>query len=361
MRNRLRGAALGLVLSALAVIVTPALLFAHARLIKSSPAANSSLAAPPTALSLWFSERPELKFTSLQLLDSAGAATPLGDIGPLGGDANAITVKISAVIPAGRYTVVWKTAAEDGHASNGKFTFVVASSPAAVEPPVTNAPAVAPSKPSISITTHVPSNDVVQSTRATTYSTAMRWAELVGLLSLIGCVIFRVLILPRAGWSADQVADSADRARRLAYATLTLFSMATITRIVAQSDLVPNASVARMDAILTTARDTRWGHGWTIGAIAAIVAFITLRFAKKNLSGWMATAVAVIAMCLSESLTGHAASMPNRAALGVAADVAHVLGAGGWVGGLLAVVFCGMRSIQKLSDAERPEAGSKLV
>ena len=365
MRYRSRQAAVGFLLSALAVVVTPALLFAHARLLRSTPAANANLSAPPTSLSLWFSERPEIKFTSLQLLDSAGAPLALGDVARIEGDANALTAKIPSVLLAGRYTVVWKTAAEDGHASNGKFSFVVAASAVvpstSAAPPVTNAPAAALPTPGATVTVVTHGNDLVQPTQRTTYSTAMRWAELVGLLSLIGCVMYRLLVLERAGWSEAQVADSADRVRRLAGATLVLFTIATLSRIVAQSDLVPNASVARVDAILTTARDTRWGHGWIIGAVAALVAFVTLHFSKKGLSGWAATAVAVVAMCLSESLTGHAGAIPNRAALGVAADVAHVLGAGGWVGGLLAVVLCGMASLHKLSDADRPKEGAKLV
>jgi putative copper export protein/methionine-rich copper-binding protein CopC len=360
MRNRSRQALYGILFSTLAVIATPALLFAHAHLLRSTPGANATLSAPPTSLSLWFSERPEVKFTTLQLLDSAGAAITLGEVTRLDGGANGLTAKISTTLAAGKYTVVWKTAAEDGHASNGKFSFVVTGSAAtpSTAPPATNVPAVAPS---IVITPKPASNDVVQSMHATTYSTAMRWAELVGLLSLIGCAFYRLLILERAGWSDAQVADSADRARRLAGATLLLFSIATLARLVAQSDLVPNASVARVDAILTTMRDTRWGHGWVIGAVGALVAFVTLHFSKKGLSGWAATGIAVVAMCLSESLTGHAGAIPNRAALAVAADVAHVLGAGGWLGGLLAVVLCGMGSLRKLNDAQRPLEGSKLV
>ncbi len=75
----------------------------------------------------------------------------------------------------------------------------------------------------------------------------------------------------------------------------------------------------------------------------------------------MATGVAVVMMCFGEALTGHSVAIPNRQALAIAADVSHVLGAGGWIGGLLAVVLCGLRSLSKLSDVERPSAGSKLV
>ncbi len=224
----------------------------------------SSGSAPPSGLSLWFSEAPEVKFTSLQLLDSAGTAMSLGDITHVNGDATGVTAKIASVLGRGRYTVVWRTAAADGHATNGEFSFVVAESPATVSTTPSNPPAS--QQTSRLQTSAGPTNVVVQTAHATDYTTAMRWAELVGLLALIGCIFFRLLVLPRAGWTEALVDDSADRARRLAHATLVLFAVATLTRLVGQSDLIPNASLARIDAVLTTARDTRWGHGWMIGA-----------------------------------------------------------------------------------------------
>src|SRR6478736_3918512 len=48
--------------AAVMVLATPALLFAHARLVRSSPAANAVLDSAPTTLGLWFSERPEPRF-----------------------------------------------------------------------------------------------------------------------------------------------------------------------------------------------------------------------------------------------------------------------------------------------------------
>src|SRR5215475_3526850 len=60
------------------VLATPAILLAHARLVRSSPAANAVLDTAPTALRLWFSERPEPRFTAIQLLDSTGAPVPIG-------------------------------------------------------------------------------------------------------------------------------------------------------------------------------------------------------------------------------------------------------------------------------------------
>ena len=109
--------ALAGLIAALAVVVTPALFYAHARLVRSTPAVDGRVTAPPTAVSLWFSERPELRFTTIQLVDSAGAAIPLGAIAAVQGDAMAVTAPVTGAMTPGRYAVVWRTAASDGHAT----------------------------------------------------------------------------------------------------------------------------------------------------------------------------------------------------------------------------------------------------
>jgi len=91
-------------LAAFIVLATPAILFAHARLVKSAPAANAVLDTAPTTLKLWFSERPEPRFTAIQLLDSTGAAVPLG--APAGIEPNGLSLAITRALTAGPYSVV---------------------------------------------------------------------------------------------------------------------------------------------------------------------------------------------------------------------------------------------------------------
>ncbi|HEY3746070.1 MAG TPA: copper resistance protein CopC, partial [Gemmatimonadaceae bacterium] len=62
--GRMRWAVLIAVGASLAV---PISLFAHAHLRRSEPAAHDRLNSPPTAIRLWFSERPELGFTRVRL------------------------------------------------------------------------------------------------------------------------------------------------------------------------------------------------------------------------------------------------------------------------------------------------------
>ena len=124
-RAHFRGRSLAFVFVALAVLITPALLFAHARLLRSSPAASSRLDASPAAVTLWFSERPEVRFTTISLARlgrNRGAARSRERLhrGQDGRDG-----AVSAPLANGTYSVVWRTAASDGHATNGRFTFSV--------------------------------------------------------------------------------------------------------------------------------------------------------------------------------------------------------------------------------------------
>src|SRR5437899_2227880 len=161
-----------MLLVALAVLATPTLLFAHARLLRSSPSGNARLTVSPTNLGLWFSEKPELKFTSIQLADSAGHAISLGVI--VATDSVGLNVPIIGPVSGGQYTVSWRTAASDGHVSSGKFSFSVAGQPA----------------PVVTITIDsgkagkVVANPILAPSEGTTFSTGMRWVELVALLTL---------------------------------------------------------------------------------------------------------------------------------------------------------------------------------
>jgi len=338
------------VLASLALLGTPLLLYAHARLVRSAPAADAQLGAPPSSLTLWFSERPEVRFTSLQLLDSAGTAVSLGAVSKLPSDALAITAAITGQLTRGRYTVAWRTAAADGHATSGRYSFVVVAVPV-------QAPVVAPPPPPPHATG---ANAPVEVASSATFSTGIRWAELFAVITMIGAIIFRLVVLPAARWPETLMSEATERARRLAQAALTLFIIATVMRVVAQSSLVPAEVGGRMAAVLSVVRETRWGHGWSVGAAGGVVVMIGLVVARAAVSGWLIAAVGIVAVCTGDALTGHSGAS-NHLALAVAADITHYLGAGGWIGGLVALLLSGLPALRLIPDAEQPDAGCKLV
>src|SRR6266513_686756 len=114
-----------LALSALGLLLSPTLAWAHAHLKRSEPAAGSKVKSSPRLLRFWFSEAPELAMTVISLKDSNGKEFPLGAAEGNRGDPLAISIRISQSLPAWRYTVAWRTAASDGHHSHGSFSFIV--------------------------------------------------------------------------------------------------------------------------------------------------------------------------------------------------------------------------------------------
>jgi methionine-rich copper-binding protein CopC len=97
----------------------------HTKLLKSTPAANDTLATAPTAISLWFNEQVELKVTTVKLSGAAGSVK----IGAVTRDEKTKDAPVVATIPtplaAGSYTVNWSVAGDDGHPVKGTFAFVV--------------------------------------------------------------------------------------------------------------------------------------------------------------------------------------------------------------------------------------------
>lgn len=334
-----------LAIAAATVLATPAILFAHARLVRSSPAANDSLTVAPTSLSLWFSEKPEVRFTSIQLLDSAGAAVPLGP--PASIAENGVALPITRPLGPGAYSVAWRTAASDGHPTSGKFSFRIITAQ-------TPAPAAG-----VTVTPVLPPPPASDAVREAVTPAPIRWAELLSVMLLVGAIAFALAVLPKADWTAEQAHDASTRARRLAFAAIALFAVTTVARIAIQSQLVVSDGSAR-SAVVTVMRDTRWGHGWATGALGAIFAFIGLLTAPRSNRGWFLAAFGAVLVALSESLTGHAAAAQHTA-LSIAADVTHVLGAGAWIGTLAVMLVIGLPGLSRMHPPDAPRAGSSLT
>jgi copper resistance protein C len=100
--------------------------FAHARLIQSSPAAESQLTEVPKTLALTFSEAAQLAMLKLSI---SGKEVPLV-IDHSAKASSSITIPLPALQP-GSYLVEWSAlAADDGHVTRGQFAFsVIAASP----------------------------------------------------------------------------------------------------------------------------------------------------------------------------------------------------------------------------------------
>jgi putative copper export protein len=77
--------------------------------------------------------------------------------------------------------------------------------------------------------------------------------------------------------------------------------------------------------------------------------------------GWALAALGVVVLAFTPALGGHAVATPDRTWLAVLSDGLHVLGAGGWLGSLLAVVAIGIPVAMHLGREGRGRAVAALV
>lgn len=96
----------------------------HNRLVRAEPGVDSTVAKSPAQVRLWFKEPPEVAVSSIKLTDAAAKAFATGEVKATD-DKLSIAVAVTAPLPAGKYTVTWKTAGTDGHVIRGSFGFTV--------------------------------------------------------------------------------------------------------------------------------------------------------------------------------------------------------------------------------------------
>lgn len=116
------------VLAALAFSSTA---FAHAKLVKSTPAANATV-AKPSKIVLTFNEKLVAKFatTTLTMTGMPGMKdhAPMkisGFTSVMSKDGKTMTLLMKRALAAGSYKLKWAAAGPDAHRMEGSFTFTV--------------------------------------------------------------------------------------------------------------------------------------------------------------------------------------------------------------------------------------------
>ncbi len=350
-----------------AMLFSPAMLWAHAHLVKSLPAAKSRLSSSPTVLRLWFSEAPEVALTRITLLTLRGDTVPLGAVSRDSAGASAVATAILRVLDAGTYRVLWRTAAADGHPTHGEFTFTVVSSttqPAAGVPP--SRPAVSRTNPSV---TAAPGDSTAEMhTHASPLDSlspiyvAIRWLWLTALVLVVGTVAFRLFVLSGPGISMMDASVAKilhDRTARMGLWVTVVLGAAILVRLVAQAAVLGGVPVA------TILYHTTWGRGWLAQCGASILAALGFVLARRSMrmqrAGWGAAVVGATILAVTPALSGHAIATSRFTALAVLVDGAHVLGAGGWLGNLFALTAIGLPAIHLFDPAARGPALSVMV
>jgi copper transport protein len=297
---------------------------AHAVLRSSDPADGASLDRAPRQVTLTFTERPEPRLSTLQVLDADGRPVQAGKAAPVAGQPFQLQVPLGA-LGDGIYTVAWRTVSrDDGHVSGGSFAFGVGVAAPTGGPQGTSVPAA---------TTPAPSP----------LATAGRWLLYCGLALLVGAAATGLAVYDRR---------LPPGARPLLWAGAGLAVVGLVARVAAERAAI-GASLGDL-----VASDTGRNLAWLAAGVLASATAAGLLAARIRQpdgpdpavmagsspagptggvgQGWLAAVglTAAAAMGL-QVVAGHAAAPALLRPINLLAQWLHLLAAGVWAGGLV--------------------------
>jgi copper resistance protein C len=100
----------------------------HAFLDRAEPRVGSTVKSAPVQVRLWFSERLEPAFSTLEIVNQSGDRVDLGPARVEAVSPTLLQVPLKPLGP-GTYRVKWRVLSIDTHVTEGDFTFRIADSP----------------------------------------------------------------------------------------------------------------------------------------------------------------------------------------------------------------------------------------
>jgi copper resistance protein C len=113
------------VLVLVACLTSASYAFAHAHLQAPTPSADAVLSAPPSTVSLRFSEEIEISLSGVILKGQDGATIQTGAPVLAPTDHKQMSVPLTGPLGAGKYSVEWHALSKDGHTTHGTYQFTV--------------------------------------------------------------------------------------------------------------------------------------------------------------------------------------------------------------------------------------------
>ncbi len=275
---------------------------AHGVLRASDPGAGAVVDQSPAAITLSFTEAPELGFSSVKVLDGTGRSFGAGALQPVAGDPETLVQPLQT-LPKGVYTVSWRIVSRvDGHLTAGSFAF-------GVQTPVT------PDATAAAEGASLPGNRSVSAVGGR----VLLYAGLACLLGTawVGALLFRerrpgLVVLLGAGWVAAAVGVFAVglAQRSTTGASLGVFLQSHLGRSV----------LWRLDGLVVAAGGVALAVGW-----------------RRWRPGLALVAAGTLGTIVAHVESGHAAAA-SPAWLAIGLQAVHVVAMAVWLGGLAALL-----------------------
>jgi methionine-rich copper-binding protein CopC len=105
------------------LLIVPAIVNAHVRMLESFPGENAVLNEPPQKVTLTFLGSVETMFSKIEVYDSHGKK--VSNKKTFREDDTIMEVGLDDNLPEGQYTVKWICMSLDGHKRSGEYTFSI--------------------------------------------------------------------------------------------------------------------------------------------------------------------------------------------------------------------------------------------
>ncbi|MGA8210084.1 MAG: FixH family protein [Nocardioidaceae bacterium] len=334
LRSLSRRGLLALLVAAAIAVLSAGPASAHAELVDSSPDDGARLDSPPAQVTLTFTGSVNLLADGIRLLDGSGRTVATPQPRAAG---RVVTWPMPPSLPPGRYLVDWRVVSSDGHPVQGALSFGVGEATVAA---ARDAPA----------------------------ATVAPWPVVA--VRLLGYLAFAVVAggMAFARWCSGSGRAAAPLDLLLRWGPVGAL-LATAAGLLIQGPYVAGVSMSRLldGDLLRQTLTTPFGSvlTWRLAcyALLAVLTWRPSRLTDRTLGGFVTPAVAgltVAGAAVSIAAGGHAAASGRGWDLVV--DAVHVLAAGLWVGGLVALTTLGRsadrRTVKRFS---RLAMGSVVV
>jgi copper transport protein len=307
-------------------LVLPGAASAHAYLVRTVPAPNANLNAPPPVVALTFDEAVEPRFAIISVTNAAGQQQTTAPVSRSPANPDTIVVPLRPHLPEGWYLVYWRAISVDGHPVQGAYTFAVG--PNAGPQPQFPVPSVA-------------------ETATTTRLLVARWLLFLTVMIAIGLFVLRIAIARPLLRRVEGTSLRAVSVATVAVSILGLLAIPVYLDIATSIDSLRSAFA--VGTLVPLFRVTAFGRGYVdlevCFALFCIASWIALwvdrpQRERRSVAELAATSGALLAagaVLVLPGTSGHAGQTSPRG-LSLLLDWLHLVSGSIWLGGLVGLL-----------------------
>ncbi len=393
-RIRVDRTIVALLITMVALILTPASIAAHAALAAATPVPDTIIGQPPKLVRVQLDQSADPALSQITLIDTSGRTVAGGSAQLASSDPTIMEVSLRPLSP-GLYTVAWQTIAADGHLSKGNYSFTLSAGlgPAA---PIAPQPIGALANP----TTTGTMSTVSAGGNPSLLTVLVRWWRYLALGLLLGSLGLAVLVIYPASTNLEEGDILWRRGTALLRPWLLIgivaFLLAHLVTLVVQAAAVADVPVGRVGGgtLRRLLFDTLYGDIWRVIAMMSLILFLGVLVTllpfwgvsrRHSALGIVATprptlrkevlpppplpmvwpwrlglGIALVLVC-AMTLSSHAIESQHQPVLAILADVAHLGAMGLWFGGLVLLLALRSPLLQPFVTDGRPTVLGRLI